>query len=479
MKMIIDGQKVAALDGKVCEVFNPATSEKIDAVPSATREDIERALDSAQKGKKIWADTPQYERSRILMKFADSVEKHKEGLAITLCKDTGKSIRNAQNEIEGIPGIFRGYAERANHLYGLTMPNSSPGAEENIIFTRREPLGVIACIVPFNFPATLYAHKVAPALAMGNAVIIKPASDSPLVDICLTELLLESGIPGSVAQIITGSGAVAGNYLISSPKIDAICLTGSTPVGIDVAKAGAQHLHHVFLELGGNDALIIFEDAELELAVEEVLMARILNAGQICMTTKRILVQNSVKDSFTRLLLEKLKAVKMGDPLDPQTDMGCLIKEKAAIEVENQVNHTIKQGAKCIYGGKRLNKTFFEPTLLVDVSPEMDIAKDMEIFGPVFPIIGFDTMEEALMIANSSIYGLMGGVMTRDINKAMKAAVGMECGGVVINGSGRYRTSEMPFGGYKMSGMGREGVCTALEEMTQIKTIVMKGVLKK
>lgn len=249
-------------------------------------------------------------------------------------------------------------------------------------------------------------------------------------------------------------------------------------MGIDIAREASQHLHHVLLELGGNDAMIIFEDADLELAVGEALMARITNAGQICVATKRLIVHNSVKEMFTKLLVEKLSKLRIGNPLDSQTDIGCLINEKAAIEVEKQVKHTIEQGAKCIYGGRRFNRTFFEPAVLVDVKPEMDIAKDMEVFGPVFPIIGFNTLEEAVAIHNSSIYGLNGGVVTNDTSKAMKAAVKMECGEVVINGSGRYRSPDIAFGGYKMSGLGREGISCTLEELTQVKTIVMKKILK-
>jgi succinate-semialdehyde dehydrogenase/glutarate-semialdehyde dehydrogenase len=312
---------------------------------------------------------------------------------------------------------------------------------------------------------------------MGNAVIIKPASDNPLTDIRLTELLLESGVPGSVAQVITGSGSTVGNHLVASPKIDAVSLTGSTEVGINVAETAAKHLHHVMLELGGNDAMIVFEDADLDLAVKEVIMSRASCAGQICASTKRLIVQNTIKQQFTDMLVKDLGKMRVGNPLDEQMDIGCLINEKAAINVENQIKSTIEKGAVCVLGGKRFDRTFVEPTILVNVTADMDITKDMEVFGPVFPIIGFDTFDEAIQIANSSLYGLMGAVMTRDVKKAMKAAASMECGGVVINGSGRYRPAEFPFGGYKMSGLGREGISTSLEEMSQQKAIVLKGVL--
>lgn len=478
MRMLIGGRKADAQDGKVIEIFNPATNELVDTVPSATKEDLEQVLNFAQQGKRIWATTPLHERSRILMNYADLVAKHQEELAFLLCRETGKTIRNARTEIDKIPHIFRGFVEKANHLYGLTIPDSFPGTENDLIFTRREPLGVVLCVLPFNFPAVIFAYKVASALAVGNAVIVKPPFDNPLTNMRLTELLLESGVPGSVAQIVTGDGPLVGKYLTTSSKIEAISFTGSTPVGIEILKEAAPHLHRVFLGLRGNDALIIAEDADLELSVAEALTARITNAGQICIAAKRLVVHNSVKDVFAKLLIEKLNKLRIGDPLDPQTDLGCLINENAAREVENQVKHTIKQGASCVYGGKRFQRTFFEPTVLVDVTPEMDIAKDMEVFGPVFPIIGFQTLEEAINICNSSVYGLNSGVITRDLSKAMKVAMALECGGIIINGSGNYRLPEMAFGGYKMSGLGREGISCTLEALTQVKTIVLKKVLK-
>jgi len=477
MKMIIGGEKVDSFDGKTMDVINPATGEWLDTVPGATKEDVEKALDIAQEGKRIWASTPLHERSRILSEYANLVSKHRNEIATLLCKETGKPIKQAKAEVSSVSYLFRGFIERARHLYGMSMPDTDPGTEKDIVFTRREPLGVVACIIPFNYPAFTFAFKVAPALIMGNAVIVKPASDNPLNNIYLTELLLEAGVPGSVVQVITGSGPVVGQYLTASPKIDAVSLTGSTDVGIDTAVNAAKHLHHTFLELSGNDGMIIFEDADLKLAAKEAVQSRITNAGQVCIATKRLIVQNSVKEEFTNILVEQLKQIRIGDPLDPQNHMGCLINEKAAMKVEEQVQHTIAQGARCIYGGKRFNKTFFEPTVLVDVRPDMDVAKDMEIFGPVFPIIGFDTFEEAIAIHNASKYGLNGAVMTRDINKAMKTAALMECGEVVMNGSGFYRTMDIAFGGYKMSGLGREGISSTLEELSQVKTIVLKGVL--
>ena len=295
-----------------------------------------------------------------------------------------------------------------------------------------------------------------------------------MTNIRMTELLLEVGVPGNAVQIITGKGSIVGNHLVSSPKIDAVTLTGSTEVGLSVAEVAAKNLHHTHLELGGNDAFIVLDDADLEVAANDLVFSRGMNAGQVCAAPKRIIVHNKVKDRFAEMLVEKLKKINVGDTADPDTDIGCLINEKAAIEVESQVQYTIDQGARCILGGKRTGGAYFPMTVLVDVTAEMDVAKDMEIFGPVFPLIGFDTDEEAVAIANASMYGLMSGIMGGE-KRAIKMAAQMESGGVIVGGTGNYRPLEFPFGGYKMSGLGREGISATLEEMSQLRTIVLKG----
>ena len=476
MKMLIGGQKVPASDGKTIDVYNPATGELIDTVPSATAEDVEKAIELAHQGQAVWARTPLHERCRILCKWADLIAENREQLAQTISMDTGKSIKDARAEMARIDASARSQAERAAHLYTPVLSDAQPGMEHDFFITKREPLGVIACVVPYNYPASLYTQKVAPALAMGNAVIIKPATDCPLTNILMTQLLLDAGVPGNVVQIVTGRGSTVGNLLASHPGIDMVCITGSTEAGISVAKAGAQNLTHMHLELGGNDAYVIFDDADLDAVTTDCVNARASNAGQTCAAPKRLLVHNAVKEQFTKMLVEKLSKIRVGDPMDPTMDVGSLITEKAALEAEEAVAHTVAQGASCIMGGKRYDKTFFPMTVLANVTKDMDIAKDLEIFGPVFPIIGFDTADEAIEIANQSRYGLAGGVATRDQKKAYYVATRMECGSVVIGGSGNYRPPELGFGGFKMSGIGREGVSTTLEEMSQVKSYILKGV---
>jgi succinate-semialdehyde dehydrogenase/glutarate-semialdehyde dehydrogenase len=477
MQMIIDGKRVDASDSGVIRILNPATQEFIDTVPKATADDVYQAIDAAQVGKRTWANTPTHERVRLLSRCANAIEEHLEDLAQSLSREMGKIIQEARGEIRVSAQTIRGYAEAAAHHYGKTLTDSQKGIEKDILFTRHEPLGVVASITPFNYPVLLVAHKMAAALATGNAVIVKPASDNPLTLIKIVDLCIEQGIPGNVLQIITGSGEVVGKILAESPKVNAISLTGSTEVGISLAETGAKTLKRVFLELGGNDPFIVLDDADISKAIATAVEGRLENAGQTCCSSKRFLVHESIHDVFIKKLLEALSKIKHGSPQDDETEYGCLINGNAAQKVESQIQKTIEQGAKLICGGHAYNTTYFEPTILDDVTLDMDIAKDMEVFGPVFPIITFKTDEDAVKIANASRYGLQAGIMTKSVDRAMRIAANLQCGAVVINGSGNYRHIEQPFGGYKMSGFGREGISGTLAEMTQEKTYVLKDVL--
>jgi succinate-semialdehyde dehydrogenase/glutarate-semialdehyde dehydrogenase len=478
MKMYINGIARDASDSKTIPVYNSANQELITDIPSATAEDVTEAILVSQQGKVLWAETSMHDRACILFKCADLLEQHQEELSTLLSTEMGKIIREARSEVDCAIQILRGYVEKAKHLYGETMPDTQPSCQADIIFTRREPLGVVGCIAPFNYPVELCMHKVASALSVGNSVIVKPATDNPLTLIRMVELMLEAGVPGSALQIVTGPGGLVGNLLVESDQIDAISFTGSTEVGQAIAQKAALTLKHVFLELGGNDPFIVFEDADMELALAECAQGRLQNAGQTCCSPKRFLIQNSIKDIFVKRLIEKIQSYQTGNPLDEQTMLGSLISPKAALEVKKQVDLTIKQGATCMYGGDLEQPTYLVPTILTDVTPEMDISRDMEVFGPVFPIIGFDTEAEAIAIANHTRFGLNAGVLTKDINKAMRVASQMQCGSVVINGSGNYRNIDQPHGGRKMTGLGREGISCTLEEMTQVKAYILKSILK-
>lgn len=477
-KMVIGGEFLDASDGGVLENINPYTGELIGTVPSATKEDVDRAIENAVIGQKQWAALRQDEREAILNRFLALYQEHAEEIAQMLCKEGGKTISECRGEVSSVPLIFRAYMNASAMLNGETLPhNVERRNTSDVLMTVYEPLGVCVCVGPFNYPISTMTNKVAPALCAGNSVIMKPASDTPMSILIYAKLLLEAGMPANVAQVITGSGSKIGRWITENPKVAAISLTGSTAVGVELHKAASEHLQRVLFELGGNDPLIVFEDCDLEKAVDEAIGGRIYNSGQICSASKRFIIQNSIRQKFAERLVQKLSQLKYGAPTDPEvTSSCCMINRRAAETVEAQIKKVISAGAKCLCGGRR-DGSVVEPTVLIDVTPDMDIAKSEEVFGPVFPIIGFDTFEEAIAIANNTVYGLSSGVMTRDIAIGIKAAYAIQAGTCVINGTGDYRTSYHGFGGYKMSGIGREGASNTLKEFSEVKTIVLRSVL--
>ncbi len=477
MKMFIDGTPMDASDGATIDVTNPATGEVVDTIPAATESDIELAVEKAKAGQKIWAEVPVSEKVEIMYKFLDLVDADKEDLAQTLCAETGKPITEARAEIGNIPIAFKGFCEKAKHLYGETIPaGMEAGQDKNILITKREPIGVIACVIPFNFPCDLFDQKIAPTLLAGNAAIVKPSTDNPLTLCKLTAMLGEAGVTPGAIEVVTGRGSTTGTWLCENKDVEAITLTGSTEVGIETMKRAADHLAHVSLELGGNDAFIVLEDGDVDKAVDELVWGRMYNTGQVCCASKRFLIQKNRVDEFTEKAIAKISSLKQGMPADEDTQIGCLISEKAAIKVKEQIDLTVEQGGKIALGGTR-DGAFIAPTVITDVPKDSDVATDMEIFGPVVPIITFDTEEEAIEIANSSKYGLCGCVFTEDMKAATRVCNALECGGTVVNGASFFRSFEMPFGGYKYSGIGTEGVMSTFDEVTHTKTIVLKNIL--
>lgn len=475
--MVATGSPTDAAGKKVLTVLNPYTGEVLDTVPAADKADVDAAVAAAVEAQKAWADVPVYERSEIIKRFTQLLERDKEDLAQTLTAESGKPINEARGELSCARDTFLSFAEKARHLYDEIIPaGCEPGTEKTVLMAVREPLGVVACVIPFNFPCWSFSVKTAPALIAGNAVVVKPSSDAPLTICKLGRLMAEAGIPIGVLQVITGSGSTVGSWLCGHKDVHAITLTGSTAVGVETAKAGAEHLAHVTLELGGNDAFIVLDDADLSLAVDQAMGGRMSNNGQICCAPKRFLIHKAVKQSFTEEIVRRVSALRRGNPADPASQVSCLVSEKAAREVEQQVAHTLEQGATLLCGGKR-EGSYYAPTVLTDVTPEMDVAKNLEIFGPVIPILEISDLDEALRIANASDYGLGASIFTSDMKKAVKAARALQAGGVVINGSSYFSTVEMAFGGYKHSGIGREGVSISYDDVTQIKTIVLKNIL--
>lgn len=460
-------------------VNNPATGEFIDTIPDVSEELVEEAVIAAKEGLKEWGSLSQNSRNEIIYNYIKLYEEDRHDIAKTLAMETGKTIGEAEGEIDVCTKVTRGYCERAAHLYGNCIPGGSTigNEEKDIIFTRREPLGVMAIILPYNYPVDLFSQKVMSALIAGNSVIIKPPSYNPLAIIRMVNLLYKAGVPKKAARVTTGKGSVVGNALCGNPGLNAISMTGSTEVGIEIYKKASVNLTRVFLELGGNDAFIVMEDADIDLAVEEAIGGRAGNAGQTCCANKRFLIHEKVKEEFTDKLIDELKKIKIGDPFDSETTVGSMISEGAAVQVEEQVALCVKQGAKCILGGKKYDKAFFPMTVLDEVTKEMDVAKDLEIFGPVFPIITISSEEEAIEITNQSCYGLSGSVFSQNVGRAISIASRLETAGNVINGGSAYRTPDLAFGGYKKSGIGREGISRTLEELTQEKNYILKNVL--
>ena len=497
MQMIIGGKKVDSSNGKTIDIINPATGEFLDTIPAATKEDIDRALDLSKIGFKKWKKTTMMQREAIINKFIQLVDENAEYFLKNLSQEAGKSPIIAGFEVAGVKDIFAGFIETAKRYDGkILVPGTEAGhdghTEKDLMMVVHEPVGTVVSLVPFNAPLMLFGYKVAPALVAGNAVVVKPPTDNPSSVIKAVELMHQAGVPGEALQVVTGRGGEIGEWLRDDPRVDAITLTGSTEVGVEIAVGMAKRLRPCSLELGGNDPFIVLDDADLDLAIAEAVFTRFANAGQVCIAPKRFIVHKSIVDAFTEKVVELAKEVKWGftDDLDGDVKqvmdgtagdllgnvlMCSMISERAAIGIEKQVQLTIDQGAQLLYGGKR-HDAFYEPTVLGNVTKDMDIAKDMEVFGPVMPIISFDTIEEAIEIANQSRYGLSGAVYTVDWKKGMAVASEIESGGVVVNGTTMFRNMMQPFGGYKDSGIGKEGFLS-LGEMMEEKTIIFKNFL--
>lgn len=459
---------------KLLDVTNPYTGDLLDRVELTDTEHMQEVVKNALEAQPAWGELPVYARGEIMYKFADILEQNAEHISQLSAMEMAKPIEQARGETMDGVKLIRAATERAKHLYGEVLTDNGPGFEGDLVFTRREPLGVIACIIPFNFPIELTFQKIAPALIMGNAVIVKAPSSNPLAVLALQQYADEAGIPEGVVKFLVCERSVLTECVTHNPKVAAISMTGSTGAGKALTREGADTLKRMFLELGGNDALLIFEDADIERTLDEMVTSRLENNGQVCCSSKRFIVHRSIYNEIAEKLVERLKALPRGSALDSSSVVTALVSEKAAKDVEAQIAHTVSQGATLVYGGTR-NGACVEPAVLTGVTADMDIASDLEVFGPVFPLIMFDTEDEAVAIANQSVYGLSSGLMTADMNRAFRVGHRLQAGAAVVNGSGGYRHLDQPFGGYKQSGIGREGVGISLEEFSYIKVYVMKG----
>jgi glyceraldehyde-3-phosphate dehydrogenase (NADP+) len=468
-KMLISGQWVER--EKVIEVRDPQDNSLIDTVPSASAEDMLNAIEGAKEGVKIAAAMPVHQRVSVLNQTADIIESRKDDFAMTIAMEGSKTIREATKEVLRCVQTLRISAEEAKRINGETISfDQMDGSENRVGYFYRFPIGLIAAITPFNDPLNLVAHKVGPAIASGNAIIVKPATVTPLSTILLAEAFLEAGLPQKVLSVITGHGGEIGDALTTHPDVRMVSFTGGLQAGQEITrKAG---LKKIGMELGSNSPVIVLNDADLNDAVESTVSGAFWAAGQNCLGVQRVYIESGIFDEFIRRFVERTKQYRVGDKRSLDTDMGPMITEKEAVRVESWVNEAVEKGAKLLCGGTR-DGSFYKPTVLTDLPNNCILAKE-EVFGPVVTLYRVDSLEAAITESNNVNYGLQAGIFTRDLEKAFQAIHSLDVGGVMVNDSSDYRIDAMPFGGVKGSGLGREGVKFAIQEMTEPKVVCIK-----
>ena len=471
-KLLINNEWRPSASGKTMEVVNPATEEVIAEVPAATGEDVDAAVTAARAALDgPWGRLSARERGRLVRRLADRLLERADEVARLETLHNGKPITESrQIEIPAAAECFEYYAGWADKVMGETIPVKG----NHLTYTLREPVGVVAAIVPWNFPLLLAAWKVAPALACGNTVIIKPASQTPLTALALGELAVEVGLPPGVLNVITGPGSKVGQAIVEHPGIDKIAFTGDTSTGKAIMRSAADTVKKITLELGGKSPNIVLPDADLEAAIRGATIGIFYGKGEVCAAGSRLLVDRSIKDEFIDKLAARAKKMVPGDPLDPKTRFGAISSKKQLDTVLRYIEAGRKEGATLVAGGERAGNAtgkgyFVQPPVFADVKPAMTISRE-EIFGPVLAAIDFADVDEAIARANDSPYGLAAGVWTRDIKKAHYVARKLQAGTVWVNTYNVYDTAA-PFGGYKASGFGREMSAHALEHYTQIKTV--------
>jgi glyceraldehyde-3-phosphate dehydrogenase (NADP+) len=467
MKMYIAGKWVTT--SQQIDVINPFDNSIIDTVPKASPENISTAISSAVRGKSDMANLSGYDRYIILNKAANLLVERKEDLGKTISLEEGKILAEGLMEVDRAIQTMILSAEEAKRLYGETIPlDAAPTWTGQIGFTLRVPCGVVAAITPFNFPLNLVCHKVGPAIAGGNSVIIKPATDTPLSALKLTEIMLDAGLPPEGIQCITGSGKIIGDYLTADDRIRKITFTGSKEVGEHICKTAG--LKRVTMELGSNSPLIVMPDADIEKVVKATIASGFSNAGQVCISAQRILTNKSIYSDFISALTENVKKMSTGNQLDPTVTMGPMVRSQDATRVNDWIKEATDNGARTTTGGE-YQGALHEPTVVVDVSPDMTISCE-ELFGPAVAVTPFTDIEQAIELANDSNYGLSAGIFTQNIDWAMKFIKNVDSGNLMINSGPQWRADLMPYGGLKDSGMGKEGPKYAIHEMTELKMVV-------
>lgn len=468
-KLFIDGVWTPSSGGRIADDINPATGNVFARVHQATAEDIEHAIAAAHRARLQWGNTLAKDREAILIKAAAELESRLGEIVEVLIDEAGSTYGKAMFEASFVVNALRSAAGECRRVFGETIPSDSPGL---LSMSVRRPLGVIAGIAPFNFPFLLATKKVAMALAAGNTFVLKPASYTPVTALKIAEIFEAAGLPAGVLNVIPCAGSTLGDKLVADPRIRMVTFTGSTEVGKELAIEAGRHLKKITLEMGGKSPLIVLADADLDYAVNAAAFGVFLHQGQVCMANSRLIVEDPVFDAFCERFATKVKSFQVGDPHDPHTVIGPLIDRKQCAVIDRHVQDAVAHGARLLHGGKA-DGNYYQPTVLADVTPAMVVFRE-ESFGPVVSIIRARDSEEALHLANDSCFGLSAAVITNDLQKAMDLSLRLESGMVHINNCTAYDEPNVPFGGIKDSGFGREGGHYSMDEMTEVKWITIQ-----
>ncbi|GKU85220.1 aldehyde dehydrogenase [Niallia sp. NCCP-28] len=472
-QMYINGEFVDSKSGEYISVYNPSTEELISQVPSCTVEEVQEAIDVAEQAQKQWKKKPASERAKYLTALAEEIRKNKEFLARVISEEQGKVLALSTTEVEFTADYIDYMAGMARSYEGEILQSDRPN--ENIMIFK-EPIGVVAGFLPWNFPFFLVARKAAPALVTGNAIVIKPSSETPNNALEFAKLAEKVGMPKGVFNIVTGRGATVGDKLASSEKIGLVSLTGSVNAGVSVMKAASDHVTKVSLELGGKAPAIVAEDADLDLAVKAIVDSRVINSGQVCNCAERVYVHESIAGAFTAKIVEAMKKVSFGNPLEEENlDMGPLVSRQALESVEAMVDRAVSEGAQILTGGKRADRKeghFYEPTVLINVKQDSEIVQE-EVFGPVLPILTFKDLDEAIELANDCQYGLTSSIYTKDLDTAMRAANELLFGETYINRE-NFEAIQGFHSGRKKSGIGGADGKHGLDEFLQTHVVYLQ-----
>ncbi len=464
--MFING-KIIKRD-KMIDVTNPYSGEVVDRVARATKEDVDQIINNALKAKKIMKDMPAGERAKILENASQKMTGNEE-MARIISLEVGKTIKEARGEVARCAQTLKLSADAARDLGGETVRFDLAGKTKKVGFYQRVPVGVVLAITPFNFPLNLSAHKIGPAIAAGNTIIHKPATKTPLSGIKLAEILVAAGLPVEAISVVTAPGGEIGDILVKHPSIRKISFTGSLEIGERITNMAG--LKKVTMELGSNSAVMVMPDAKLKEVIKKIRVGGYTLAGQVCISIQRVYVQEKIFENFLQILYEEIKQIKTGDPLKETTEMGPMISEAAAKNAKAWVEEAIKAGGKLLLGGQ-IQRAFLEPTILFDVPEDCKLIQE-EAFAPLIVVNKFDSLADGIAKVNNTKYGLQAAAFTDDLNSALKCIDEIDAGGVLINEIPTYRVDNMPYGGVKGSGLGREGPKFAIDEMTEIKLIIL------